>query len=81
MAPPAGEGEVIYDPSNAQRPGVPRKAPIGKDGTYSIKTLVGQNTVRLGGEIAHKHQILQHSQQIYDVPSGDTTHDLEFIGK
>src|SRR3954451_18435791 len=39
-------GEVMFDPANINRPTAPvRKAPIGKDGKYSIKALVGPNTV------------------------------------
>ena len=77
----ASDGDVVFDPSNYQRQGVPRKAPIGKDGSYSIKTLVGQNTIKLGGELARKYQNLQHKQQVYEVQNGDNTHDLEFSSK
>src|SRR5947209_1699427 len=44
----ATEGTVTFDPSNAQRKMVPaRTAPIGKDGTYTITTLVGGNHVEV----------------------------------
>ena len=78
---PATEGDVVFDPSNADRPGFPRDAPIGEDGSYTTKTLAGMNTVRLKGEVAHKFQILQHENQTYDVPSGGGSHDLEFDTK
>ena len=44
---PARSGEVSFDPSNYRRPDTARTAPIGPDGRYTIKTLVGLNTVRV----------------------------------
>jgi hypothetical protein len=52
---PAKKGEVVFDPSNYRRKDEPvRKTPINPDGTYEIKTLVGENTVRVGGDEAAK---------------------------
>jgi hypothetical protein len=46
----AKKGEVLFDPSNYRRAdATARSAPISSDGTYEIKTLVGENTVRVGG--------------------------------
>src|SRR5687768_16094135 len=43
-----GKGEISFDPANARRKDVSaRTAPIGKDGTYTVKTLVGSNMVRV----------------------------------
>src|SRR4051812_29346902 len=41
----ATKGEVVFDPSNVERKTGPKTAPIEKDGTYSIKTLIGKNQV------------------------------------
>lgn len=42
------EGEVSFDPSNYLRKNeTARTAPIGPDGTYSIRTLVGHNSVQV----------------------------------
>jgi hypothetical protein len=44
------QGEISFDPSNYLRKNVGMKTvPIGKDGTYSIKTLAGENRVRVEG--------------------------------
>src|SRR5947208_3458602 len=44
----ATEGTVTFDPSNARRTMVPaRTAPIGSDGAYTIRTLVGGNHVEV----------------------------------
>jgi len=78
---PATEGQVEFDPSNYERQTAPRKVDIGKDGSYSIKTYPGQNNIKLLGEVAHKNPILQQARLRYDVPSSETTHDLEFSAK
>ena len=43
---PATKGQVIFDPSNINRPQAPiRTAEIGADGAYRATTLVGSNAV------------------------------------
>ena len=45
---PATKGSVVFDPSNyARKNEQPRSAPLNKDGTYSIKTLIGSNSIRV----------------------------------
>jgi hypothetical protein len=74
----AYEGDVIFDPSNSRRPGVTaRNAPIGEDGKYTIKTLVGEISIRLGGRANEKSPILQRMKQGFMVKSGDNTFDLD----
>ena len=75
------DGEIIFDPSNYQRQVPPRTAPIGKDGSYEIKTLVGSNMVKLGGTLARKSPILQGVKRGCEVTSGDNTFDLEVSAK
>ena len=74
----ATKGEVIFDPSNYRRKSEPyRTAPIGPDGRYSIKTLVGQNTVRVGApEIEADEQMLGVLIPL-DVKEGESTFDIE----
>ncbi|MGE3820449.1 MAG: hypothetical protein AB7I30_13625 [Isosphaeraceae bacterium] len=44
----ATRGEIVFDPANYLRANESvRTAPISKDGTYSIRTLTGQNMVRV----------------------------------
>ncbi len=75
---PATEGEIIFDAANYQRKDVaPRSAPIGKDGTYTIKTLTGGNKVTLGGSVAKKNPILQHEMRTVEVKSGENTYDFD----
>ena len=43
---PAASGEVVFDPSNVHRKFAgPNSAPIGPDGSYSVKTLAGENKI------------------------------------
>jgi hypothetical protein len=78
---PATEGEIVFDPANYQRKDAsPRSAPIGKDGTYTVKTLTGTNTVRLGGSLAQKNQLLAHETRACEVKSGENTFDFEAKG-
>ena len=44
---PVTSGRVVFDPANIKRNVETRKAEIGNDGSYSIKTLVGENVVKL----------------------------------
>src|SRR5262245_45902495 len=43
---PVDNGTVVFNVANVNRPSAPpREAPIGKDGSYTIKTLLGENNV------------------------------------
>jgi hypothetical protein len=78
----ATEGEVVFNPANINRPNAaPRKAPIGKDGSYSVKTLVGENEVKLTGSIAQTNQLLQHSKKSFNAQDSDNSFDIEFWSK
>ncbi len=75
---PATEGEILFDASNIKRPDVPtRSAPIGKDGSYTIKTLTGENIIRLGGAITKKNGSLQATKRALMVVSGENTFNFE----
>jgi hypothetical protein len=45
---PARGGRICFDPTSASRPTAPVvSAQIGKDGTYTVRTLVGENRVNV----------------------------------
>lgn len=74
---PAKEGELIFNPSNYKRPdAAPRTTKIDSTGAYSIKTLVGENTVKFGGSLARQNPTLQYKQKIVNVKSGENTFDI-----
>jgi hypothetical protein len=75
---PATEGEITFNPANTQRKDVAVvSAPIGKDGSYTIQTLTGENTVKLGGSIVKKFPIAGRESKPFVVKSGDNTFDFE----
>jgi hypothetical protein len=70
---PATGGEVQFDPSNYRRKQAPmRSTKINKDGTYSIQTLVGENTIKVLGPEAEKAKSSYTSFDL-DVKSGEQT--------
>ena len=70
---PAAGGEIQFDPANVNRKVMPRTAPIGKDGTYTIKTLVGGNSVTVRGPAIDKDLGLAANQQMVEVHPGQNT--------
>jgi len=78
---PATEGDITFNPANNKRQDAPTvTAPIGKDGTYTVQTLTGENSVKLGGSIVKKFPIAGRSTQAFVVKSGDNTFDFETKG-
>jgi hypothetical protein len=72
----ATKGTVVFDPANYKRKDVSaRSAPIGEDGTYSIQTLVGINSVRVSGPQAEKAGAAYVNLDL-DVQQGDNTFDI-----
>lgn len=75
-------GEVSFNPANAARKDVPtRSAPISKDGTYEITTLVGRNAVRIAGPTVAKDPQLGYAGLTYEVKAGDNTYDIDLPAK
>jgi hypothetical protein len=71
-------GEITFDASNHQRAdAAPRKAPIGKDGTYSITTLQGMNTARISGPMVTKEPQLAYGIHTKDIQPGENTWDID----
>lgn len=76
---PAAGGELVFDPANyLRKDAAERVAKIGSDGSYTVKTLTGENEVRLAGAIADKGGVLQYQKRSVNVVAGDNTQDFEF---
>ena len=70
-------GEVTFDPSNVRRRDAPvNVGPIGKDGTYSVRTLVGSNNVHVNSPEVSKDQKLMYVTIPLEVQSGDNPFDI-----
>jgi hypothetical protein len=77
---PVNNGTVTFNCVNIKRPNAtPASAPIGKDGTYEIKTLVGQNYVELNCRelTAPKNRVFADTQIPVMVQAGDNAIDIE----
>jgi len=76
---PVTEGEIRFDPTNVQRRNAPIvTAPIGKDGTYSVKTLVGENSVSfILPALTKSDPSLAYATLQYTAPGGDSTYDVQ----
>ena len=77
---PASTGKVTFDPSNVSR----RTAPVAtgdikKDSTYSVRTLVGANSVSVTTPETQKDPKLGYNTTSYDVKSGDNTYNIEIL--
>ena len=76
---PVESGDIQFDPANIQRRDAKMvSTAIGKDGTYTIKTLQGENAVRFVlPELYKQDPGLVSVTKEYKVPSGDSTFDIE----
>jgi hypothetical protein len=75
---PAKKGTITFDPANVQRKSASVKtADIGTDGTYTVKTLVGENRISVVSPETRKDPKLQYNSDTFDVKSGDNAHDVE----
>jgi hypothetical protein len=74
---PLTKGEIAFDPANVDRKVAPRTAPIGSDGAYTIKTLIGENSVTVRGPAIDRDPDLALNQRMVDVQSGDNQVPIE----
>jgi len=74
----ADSGQVSFNPANINRKDAPTvTAEISKDGTYTIKTLVGGNLVTVTTPETKKDPVLQYNRVQYNAAAGDNTYDIE----
>ena len=70
------KGLVRFDPANYRRKVAYREAPIAKDGTYSIKTLVGRNAVSVSLPSFNLSREMDGLEVRYDARPGPNTYDI-----
>ena len=72
----AKEGRISFDPSTADRPTAPAASTgIGKDGKYTLRTLVGENRASVDTPETRKDENLA-TPVPFDVKGGDNTLDV-----
>ena len=76
---PVTEGEIVFDPTNINRRSASiASAKIGKDGTYSVKTLVGANSVNFKlPRLGRQDSSLEYATFPIEVGGGENTKDFE----
>lgn len=76
---PVKKGTIRFDPANiARRDAKAASASIGEDGTYTIKTLQGENSVGFElPDLAKKDFALASASFVYDAPAGDSAKDFD----
>lgn len=78
---PATGGRILFNPSNSDRVVPTRSADIGPDGSYTIKTLTGDNRVTFNGEIATKNRGVGLVKEYARVESGDNHISFDVLGE
>jgi hypothetical protein len=78
---PASAGTIQFNPSNAGRIVPTRTAEIQPDGSYTIKTLTGDNRVSFDGEIATKNPGLGLMKEYAKVAAGENQIDFDLMGE
>lgn len=74
---PVKTGQVWFDPANYRRKDVAaRSVDVAEDGTYSITTLIGENSVRYEGPATSRDRELDGVIQGFDVKEGDNQFDI-----
>jgi hypothetical protein len=74
----ATRGTVTFDPSNyLRKDAAARSARIAKDGTYSVTTLVGENTVMVQSPDLGRNSRLAYNEQTFVVKDGTNTFDID----
>lgn len=75
---PLAKIEVKFNPANVNRKEAPMvSATTGADGSYEITSLVGDNTVTLGGAAMAKNPKAVYFSKTVDLKPGDNTVDLD----
>ena len=78
---PAKGGIIRFNPSNSGRIVPTRSADIGPDGSYTLKTYTGLNSVTFDGEVAAKNRGVGLMREYADIKSGENKIDYDLMGE
>jgi hypothetical protein len=73
---PVTQGSVLFDAGNYRRKISAREAQIGKNGTYIVKTLIGDNTITVRGPEIDRDRDLAYQQFLLGVGEGENAFDI-----
>jgi hypothetical protein len=72
------EGKLLFNTATVNRTSAPsHESTIGKDGTYSVTTLVGTNTVAVQGPALTKYPWIAYQSLGVVVNGGENTFDVD----
>ena len=77
---PAGNGEIVFDPSNAERQVGAFTGKVGPDGSYTVTTYRGANVVKFRGEMLKGHPELALTSRFCEVSASDNVLDFDLLG-
>ncbi len=79
---PLEGGEIHFNPASIKRKVGGRDAPISKDGSYTVKTLVGQNIVTVSPPKKKGSKALyglEYEEKTVQLQAGENTQDFDFL--
>ena len=77
---PVNNGSVVFNAANIRRSDVPlRSASINKDGTYTVTTLVGENTIQVSCKelMTAKNHMFAENEFFLMAKSGENRFDID----
>jgi hypothetical protein len=77
---PATGGKINFNPANSGRIVGINSADIGPDGSYTVKTLTGDNQVTFSGEVGIKNPGVGLIREFAVVRSGENKVDYDLMG-
>ena len=78
---PASGGQITFNPSNRDRKVPAFAAPIGQDGSYTIKTYTGENEVRFAGDVDKAYPMLGMTKKFCVVTGGGQQQDFDLLSE
>ena len=76
---PATGGQISFNPSNRDRKVSAFSAPIGPDGSYTIKTYTGENEVRFTGDVDKAYPMVGMVKKFCVVSGGGQKEDFDLL--
>jgi hypothetical protein len=78
---PASGGQISFNPSNRDRKVPAFTAPIGPDGSYTIKTYTGENEVRFAGDVNKAYPMVGMIKKFCIVTGSGQHEDFDLLGE
>ena len=74
-------GEIVFDPSNAERQVGAFTGKVGPDGTFAMTTYRGANVVKFRGEMLKATPELALTSRYFEAKAGENVVDFDLLGE